>query len=1186
MSELIWIAVPGGRLASGKTSLAVVIVPRLAGEGNELAGYGMDRWPERLHAASFQLEVRGAGTGGSIVPKLALPTAEMLLNWTAMFRIEPAVEDREQWEPWVEVRPYATPTEFGVPDILRTTAEADALRSVYAKEVAGQDWSAELRTLRTTGAGRRARAARGTVTNAVTTKVPPDFHEKCAFLREHPRVLRALGLIVDFEVDLPDGVRAVRVVPQLPSGPAASPLQAMSPWTCCTASNGHILPQPRRPDLIHSGMVAMGGANEASGNPNWAVVTFDVDAAMTRIHAADGTVEEDQVLPGLRSAGLLLLRPGRQEELHGRLGSAARSSRGTLDDNTELYAEDLVLGYRVDVLDEGSSLGWQPLCRRQAEYLIGDRSLGTAIEEAQVKADAMTAAPAKPGRTDGEEPTLSGLEGDEQVTRWDGWSLAVPRPAPRRRKPSPSPFGLAWKFAAEAPLPALRFHRDYRLRARVAYLGGMGLSTTDADLLPSKSAQATRPIFYGRVEPIPAPVVMPPPSLGPGEGIDRLVVRSLGGVTSEPGSFADTDHRLLCAPPISIELADQHGVFDNHEDDPELSWQLARRAMPGLDGHDEHGRTAQAGQPVAWLPDPLARKWVVRSGNTELRAAWAPQSGALPESSFVGGPIPVTLELTRGVAPWSHAAGRVSISLPPAEQLDVEVASIPHPSDIDQLTLQKWMTDQAAGVGGHAQVVDGRHPHITPARRLQLVHAVQQPLVAPAAELVATRGSHDTFATITAVRDLVLDRRSTVRLDVTAEWREWGDGPEPIGPPQAAIVASDKVGWIDEPWDLEPKRHEFGDTRHRRVTYTLTAVSRFQEYFPDSLIEADPAAFCTKGPPIEVPVPSSARPVAPSVLLTLPAFAWQGGDAQPGWQEWERSRRGGLVRVRLDWGWNSSGEGEQLAVVVTPRNFPSEALRPFLTQAGRDPIRSTARTGRYVLGRDIAGGSARLVEVWLEEAQDHVLVIPFTPAFSGPLGYVDIDLGAVAASSYCPFVQLALARYQPCSIERHHLSPVVRTEMVQLLPDRHLRVSRSQDPNDTVAGLIAVSLDGASADDSPNPYLAWIERWTGRPGEPVGQPTTELAAIGDIGDPRLRSWVRVTGLRSSVVGGEAITFETVSLIDSAPHRVVIVEVEDLEREHPEGVQPEFSPFASRVIFTDTVPLRDPEPPPEPLPGGE
>ena len=150
-----------------------------------------------------------------------------------------------------------------------------------------------------------------------------------------------------------------------------------------------------------------------------------------------------------------------------------------------------------------------------------------------------------------------GLEGDELVARWDGWSLAVPVPSPLAGERRPSPTALDWTFAVVPPLPRLRFGRSYRLRARAADLAGTGL--TLVDLAGAPAAEVTELLPYGRVEPVPAPLVVAAGPVGPGAGPERLVVRSAGGPPPPPPDDADpgrTSGSWPTRPPRPVDLND------------------------------------------------------------------------------------------------------------------------------------------------------------------------------------------------------------------------------------------------------------------------------------------------------------------------------------------------------------------------------------------------------------------------------------------------------------------------------------------------------------------------------------------------------------------------------------------------------------------------------------------------------
>ena len=67
-------------------------------------------------------------------------------------------------------------------------------------------------------------------------------------------------------------------------------------------------------------------------------------------------------------------------------------------------------------------------------------------------------------------------------------------------------------------------------------------------------------------------------------------------------------------------------------------------------------------------------------------------------------------------------------------------------------------------------------------------------------------------------------------------------------------------------------RHEFGDTRHRHVTYRLVATTRFKEYFPKSITD-DPTKLIRTAT-FEVDVPNTVEPPALEITSIVPAFQW------------------------------------------------------------------------------------------------------------------------------------------------------------------------------------------------------------------------------------------------------------------------------------------------------------------------
>jgi hypothetical protein len=119
-------------------------------------------------------------------------------------------------------------------------------------------------------------------------------------------------------------------------------------------------------------------------------------------------------------------------------------------------------------------------------------------------------------------------------------------------------------------------------------------------------------------------------------------------------------------------------------------------------------------------------------------------------------------------------------------------------------------------------------------------------------------------------------------------------------------------------------RHEFGDTKYRRVIYHSVATTRFREFFPRPLTDVPENIQRTEdvedaGGTVKTAlvhhIPSSTRPAAPEPLYVLPTFRWELDDEGP---ERRHVRHGKAVRVWLRRPWFSSGDGEQLGVVLEP----------------------------------------------------------------------------------------------------------------------------------------------------------------------------------------------------------------------------------------------------------------------------
>ncbi|MFC7760049.1 hypothetical protein ACFQY4_20010 [Catellatospora bangladeshensis] len=656
----------------------------------------------------------------------------------------------------------------------------------------------------------------------------------------------------------------------------------------------------------------------------------------------------------------------------------------------------------------------------------------------------------------------SGLHADEIVAAWRGWSLATPPPpfdlGPRATPPPRPGMNLSMSFkAAPKTLPRLRFGRHYALRARVADIAGGGLEPGD----PTPSRYQTPAIFYGRYEPMLAPVValldgVAPTELGPGESVEHVVVRSdpAGGLDiaqySAQFGYRLDDKRQLLPPSTTLTIAEQHGRFDQTQ--PHLTWDWARRAMRGE------------------LPDPAAGGIAV----VDL----GPDAPAVPAMTWQGEWPALTakkVHLTsmppgRPQAAW-QADGRLLVRVAPAERITLQLSTFPLEGIIDDFALQADLPGVSMETARQ-----GRHPMLSPARTVTFVHAVQRPLRAPDTVLKAHREQGQTFVTLHPNSPL-LDPKSTAQLDITASWDDVSDAP----------VTSLSLGTDDSPQPQTLFRHEFGDTRHRTVNYTLSAVSRFREYFRGS----DPASFTRVSKPPPVVVLSSRRPAPPIMLSATPAFEWAttGNLDTPG-AVFTRKRMSTRVRLTLQPPWHTTGVGEMVGVIVRPDGDESSALDDFVTLVGHDPLYPSfgfLHGGPFA--DDIVSGSGGRRTLRIAEAGVDAVVKPHAPVFhSGEQSWL-CDVGFTAAFDHT-LVQLAVARYQPNSLDGLWLSEVARTDLVPVMPERTLTVTREADK-------YTVRLSGpVSSATALNRVDLIIERCRRPAGMPAEQ--VDLVEVGDV----------------------------------------------------------------------------------------
>ena len=654
-------------------------------------------------------------------------------------------------------------------------------------------------------------------------------------------------------------------------------------------------------------------------------------------------------------------------------------------------------------------------------------------------------------------------------------------------------IGLDTKFKVLAgSLPKLRFGHGYRLRARIVDIAGNSrLFEEDLDATGATSSEP-----YLRFEPVTSPAMMSDPGLRPGESVDRLVIRSWTAESSLPTD--ETTRRHILAPRTSVQMAEQHGMIDPA---PPVgkTWypELAKRDAATITEFLPSGETLDE---APYLPDPIA------SGATFMGLPGIDAPLAFPVTFSTGSAWPHSgtfkIILQEGPAgfEWKETNRELVISLPKAERITLRMScNLPDAASLEKLGLWQWIREATpvAWLNKFRKIaIEGRHWMLTPFREITLIHAVQNPLLAPVLQgASALRNAGDTFFTLNGL--LQVHGKSTDKVDFRSAWKEVLsalDRPEGfILEDRSADACHFKVSDPELLYSPMSERHELGDTRHRRISFWATATSRFREYFEDDTITPPPTedlVFTTPATnerPADfiLDVPSSARPLSPKIEYIIPTFGWEEERSDDGAF---RRRTGNSLRVYMSGEWFSSGEGELLGVIlahgpqivtqdglnggevkalISPAApVPPETLQPFVTRWGSDPIWLSGLVHQTPTLHHFPDATVRATDLILEENPAipagepnwGVAVAGHSVAYDSErkLWYCDITIDA--GPSYYPFVRLALARYQPCSVTKTELSRVFTADCVQTTPERLVWVG----PNPNNPFSVRVSLSGVA----------------------------------------------------------------------------------------------------------------------------
>ena len=452
-----------------------------------------------------------------------------------------------------------------------------------------------------------------------------DFHKTIGALGDYEILMRRLGLVFDLVLDSSElssnswislHVTGINDVERASVTPRTRYFYAPNEvFVAESKTDKDELVGPNLLRLMGTREIGLPASPQAANKSLYGLIQFDLDGAALKYINFISTmypsfaheVNDQAGFPSLRSSGIELIRRDRANKLLDRFNNDMHMNMNLSSGQIELYAQDLIRGYRIDVFDEGLG-NWYSLCSRLGHYRFLDETGNIKdefkdVDEGYVKAGSATS----------RDPDTNKLYYHESLFGWTGWSLVAPRPSktivdPAHRDPladSDDPETLVAPLRnvtipgtgfdvnfmpMPGSLPRLRFGNSYRLRARAVGLAANSATMEEADKFAGNEG-VTDSITYLRFDPIITPFLVarrdttePKPD---GETSERIIIRSnydqkVSDYVASRGQYGYklTSERHVVPPKTSQTMSEFHGLFDaalGKERDYELWFNIAKR---------------------------------------------------------------------------------------------------------------------------------------------------------------------------------------------------------------------------------------------------------------------------------------------------------------------------------------------------------------------------------------------------------------------------------------------------------------------------------------------------------------------------------------------------------------------------------------------------------------------------------
>ncbi len=401
----------------------------------------------------------------------------------------------------------------------------------------------------------------------------------------------------------------------------------------------------------------------------------------------------------------------------------------------------------------------------------------------------------------------------DAVLTWKNWSLVTSHPlmAPPEEEETAKPtstdamqaLGLHLACVGDPPpgtLPRGRFGRRFEVNIRPLDLAG--------NVRESGSRRAEKRLHVLRYEPMGAPLIVAGTARSSGDGPDcYLPLRDPNAATPEQSQPLETvfataalkhsfpvpsgseEHWRVFPPGCGFDVLLAHGVLDGQ---PDVSFEILQgaSAVPPEAGKG-YPYSARDGR-LPFLRDPSARRLAVRVRGTATREE--PRGRSLFELLNFDGNWPrvkairlVARKATGGRLRLEAVADGLIIWVPPGEVCDVMVSPGLDADDaagLDLFGLAHWVGQRDGRNQEALQAMrEGRHPLISGKRQVRIVHAVDQPSMAPLFKTLRQTGVRSIGSRSVSYKcEVGYDPATTGRLLLHATWEKYEDDPRYVLP--------------------------------------------------------------------------------------------------------------------------------------------------------------------------------------------------------------------------------------------------------------------------------------------------------------------------------------------------------------------------------------------------------------------